>query len=540
MLAESEPKRFVLREVGNKWCLFSKKTGKKLGCHDSKEKALRQERAIQMMKHKKAADDDVDDQSPSRVFLTALRNELKGKVPDEILTKAIRIARGRAGGILRGRKRKVTASEFDLHSLCAGQGEKREYAFFMPVQFDEIGDTNWIACLPIPGEYSHLKYGKINITKKRNQNFINNFKKKVYQDEIPIDAEHETKLSGAFGYYRDFRMNDNGSVDALIEWTDRGKGAVNAERFKYFSPEWWDEWQDPMTKEKHSDVLIGGGLTTRPFFKEKAGMRTLLASEASIEMSREGDDSVTFTTQEQGGENEMDNDNEKGFMSKLVDLIRSHSEEEDDELDLKLSSEDEDDDEELKAKEAEEKKAVEEAEAKKAKEEAEEEAKLSEEAKKMTERLKAAEQETSKAREDAKKMREEIDDLKKDAREKRFTETVTSGKWIGKHDELVTLLGTMADKLGEDSKEFKAFVERENAHSERIHSSKLFTELGDGGDTPEEGTPDGALKELNKKATELLEGDKNNQFAGDFNRAFTEAVKRNPELKAIYGQRFSN
>ena len=524
-----EPRQFTIKQVGAKWCLFTKDGKKKLGCHDSKEGAMRQERVIQAHKHA----NEHDDSSPSRVFLNALRNELKSHVPDNVLIQAIRRARGRAGGIIRGRRRKVAASESDIYKMCASDQEhKREFALFMPLEFGDVGPSTWIPCLPKPGEYTHTRYGKITITKDRNQRFIDNFQNKVYQDQIPIDAEHESKLSGAFGYYKDFRTKGDGSVEALVEWTDRGREAVNKNRFKYFSPEWWDQWQDPMTQKVHKDVLIGGGLTTRPFFKEKAGMRTLVASEDSLEMESPevGEEPVTFTT-EQGGEKDMSKDqDEKGLMGKLVDLLRSYSEEDEiDDLELNLSSEDDAAGDDTDADDADDTK------------DDDTTVQATEEMKQMTERLQAAEAETKKATEEAKKARDEVTALRVDARTKRFSDKVTSEKWVGKHEDIVTLMGTMADKLGEDSKEFKAFVEMQSAHAKQIHSSKIFTELGDGGDTPEEGTPQGAANELEKKAKELLEADKDSsRFGGDYNRAFVEATRRNPELKSIYNQRFRN
>lgn len=41
----------MIRRVGGKYVLYSKKTGKRLGTHPSKAGALRQERAIQIAKH---------------------------------------------------------------------------------------------------------------------------------------------------------------------------------------------------------------------------------------------------------------------------------------------------------------------------------------------------------------------------------------------------------------------------------------------------------------------------------------------------------
>lgn len=137
----------------------------------------------------------------------------------------------------------------------------------------------WIPFLPKPGTYSHPQYGKINLSPARLARFIENFKDAVYQKPIPLDAEHETKLSGAVGWIKQLRQASDGSVDARIEWTDRGRTFLEANRFKFVSPEWYDEWTDPATGKTYKDVVIGGALTTRPFFKE-GSLRPLAAKEA--------------------------------------------------------------------------------------------------------------------------------------------------------------------------------------------------------------------------------------------------------------------
>jgi len=43
----------MIRRVGKKYVLYSRKTGKRLGTHPNKASALRQERAIQVAKHNK-------------------------------------------------------------------------------------------------------------------------------------------------------------------------------------------------------------------------------------------------------------------------------------------------------------------------------------------------------------------------------------------------------------------------------------------------------------------------------------------------------
>ena len=51
------------------------------------------------------------------------------------------------------------------------------------------------------------------------------------------------------------RVNDDGSVDAKPEWTDRGTTLIENDRFKYFSPSWFEQWTDPATETTYNDVV---------------------------------------------------------------------------------------------------------------------------------------------------------------------------------------------------------------------------------------------------------------------------------------------
>jgi 2'-5' RNA ligase len=181
----------------------------------------------------------------------------------------------------------------DLADLAAAGHTHR---LFNSIAFAEA--PAWIPYLPKPGSYAHPRYGTITITKERNQRFVSNFDAKVYQDRLPVDAEHETKLSGAVGWIMGMRLNADGSADAKVDWTDRGQAFFAADRFRYFSPEWYDAWEDPATRMTYQDVAIGGALTTRPFFKDPA-LRPLFASEGSLTVddNPEGDTMAEQNTQ---------------------------------------------------------------------------------------------------------------------------------------------------------------------------------------------------------------------------------------------------
>lgn len=188
-------------------------------------------------------------------------------------------------------------------SLSESSRELAEFAFVASptrlfnevLEFGEGQTPDWIPFLPKPGSYSHPKYGAVVVTPERNRNFIAQFDKKVYQEHIPIDLEHQTKVSGAAGYIRQLRQNPDQSVDGRIEWTPRGATALAEKRFHYFSPEWWDKWADPITSVVHEDVIVGGALTTKPFFKEGALRQLpLVASEGGLSIVQDEVDVKTF------------------------------------------------------------------------------------------------------------------------------------------------------------------------------------------------------------------------------------------------------
>lgn len=206
-------------------------------------------------------------------YLEKLREMLLGAdgIDKEMVEAMIRTARGYAGGKGKQRKREQQM----MYELCSvADGAPSRYF----VEFAAAEPPATVNVLPKPGTYKHPQYGAIEITREGNTLFVDNFKNKVYQDKLPVDAEHETKLSGAVAWITALALNRDGSVEASVEWTERGEKLIEDDRFKYVSPEWYDAWKDPATGDEHANVLIGAALTTRPFFKDKA-LRPLVATE---------------------------------------------------------------------------------------------------------------------------------------------------------------------------------------------------------------------------------------------------------------------
>lgn len=165
----------------------------------------------------------------------------------------------------------------DLATVAGNGGAWRLF-----VDAGSLTTAERVPLLPKPGTYAHPEYGEMDISAERIAAFVSNVNSGLYQQSIPIDAEHESKLSGALGWFREASVNEDGSADAIVEWTDRGKALLDAGGYRYVSPEWYEMWTDPATGMNHNDVLIGLALTTRPFFKDDA-LRPLVATEGRLD-----------------------------------------------------------------------------------------------------------------------------------------------------------------------------------------------------------------------------------------------------------------
>lgn len=100
---------------------------------------------------------------------------------------------------------------------------------------------------------------------------------------VPIDLEHNSYSNdGAAGWIEglEIRPTENPafagqeSLWGEVKWTPAGEEKIANRQFRFFSPEFADEdYQDPETGEYLDNVLIGGGLTNRPLFKNLTAVR---------------------------------------------------------------------------------------------------------------------------------------------------------------------------------------------------------------------------------------------------------------------------
>lgn len=122
------------------------------------------------------------------------------------------------------------------------------------------------------GLWEHPQYGQIKISEHDIDKFIQNFEDGTRKVDIAVDQEHMPE-KGAAGWFKTLeKVAESGKVKlkAAIKWTKLGKQLIKDGIFKYFSPEFDFDYEDQETHEEFKNVLIGGALTNRPYFKSLA------------------------------------------------------------------------------------------------------------------------------------------------------------------------------------------------------------------------------------------------------------------------------
>jgi hypothetical protein len=106
------------------------------------------------------------------------------------------------------------------------------------------------------------------------EDFVRNFRENVRGVKLCVDVNHEGEHR-AIGWFTDV-YRDGEALFAVIDWTDEGVELITSKQYRYFSPELYFSFRDEETSQEIKNVLIGGGITNRPFFK---GMQALQMSE---------------------------------------------------------------------------------------------------------------------------------------------------------------------------------------------------------------------------------------------------------------------
>lgn len=131
------------------------------------------------------------------------------------------------------------------------------------------GELPWIQIFPF-GHWPHPVYGDTTVNYKTGSDFVKNFNENVRRQEINTDYEHGTDVAKgdkASGWYRKMELREDG-VYAQIEFTPTALAEIKNKEWKYFSPMFLDTYLDVETSELHENVVIGGGLTNKPWIKD--------------------------------------------------------------------------------------------------------------------------------------------------------------------------------------------------------------------------------------------------------------------------------
>jgi hypothetical protein len=116
-----------------------------------------------------------------------------------------------------------------------------------------------------PGTYKHPLYGELDFSVERLQRFADSVNNRVRGTDLDIDYDHKRETSEAAGWVKSAQMRSDG-LWLFVEWTKSAYTKIKEKAYRYFSPEFDDEWTDAQGN-KFKDVLFGGGITNRPFLK---------------------------------------------------------------------------------------------------------------------------------------------------------------------------------------------------------------------------------------------------------------------------------
>ena len=136
----------------------------------------------------------------------------------------------------------------------------------------DVPDTSKIQIIPT-GSWKHDEYGKIEIDEKDIEKFKQHYEEEVRND-VPITAGHAKpgEEKPAVGWFKELINKGSDGLWGVVKWTEKGKELLKDEAFKYFSPEFHDKYEDPETHETYENVLVGGALTNKPYFKGLQGV----------------------------------------------------------------------------------------------------------------------------------------------------------------------------------------------------------------------------------------------------------------------------
>lgn len=145
---------------------------------------------------------------------------------------------------------------------------------FSFAEIGEIQDNRSKVQILRTWKFKHPQYWEFEITTKDLKEFKANFDAKKRGVDLAVDENHDGNHK-AVGWYKEV-LQEWEKLFAIIEWTKEGLQLLKDKVYKYFSPELYFDFQDEESGETIKNLLIGWGITNRPFFKN---MEALAACE---------------------------------------------------------------------------------------------------------------------------------------------------------------------------------------------------------------------------------------------------------------------
>jgi phage I-like protein len=138
------------------------------------------------------------------------------------------------------------------------------------------GGATWLHAMPI-GAIRHPVHGVLEFTAERLARFADNVRRRARGIDLDVDYDHKTdpaKGRKAAGWITSAEVRPDGLWIA-VAFTDEARREIRAGHWRYLSPEFVEEWTDT-SGQRWRDVLLGAGLTNRPFLK---GLQPIAAHE---------------------------------------------------------------------------------------------------------------------------------------------------------------------------------------------------------------------------------------------------------------------
>lgn len=138
----------------------------------------------------------------------------------------------------------------------------------------------WLHAFPL-GRYLHPVHGPLVFTRERLQRIADGVNRGIRGVALALDYEHRGDVAkgGKAAGWIDWAEVRGDGLWLAVNFTAEALAEVRAGAWRYLSPEFAPSWTNPRTGQEHVDVLLGGGLTNRPFLRDLA---PIAASEGAI------------------------------------------------------------------------------------------------------------------------------------------------------------------------------------------------------------------------------------------------------------------